>query len=211
MKYEDFRKMMMNRPFFTSKDISGIGPLKNTMKLQLSRWSQQGKIIKLKKGVYTLNDMDRNTDLSPYLLCEELYSPSYVSLESALSYYQLIPEAVNSFTCITTNKTKTFKNKYGVFFYRSLKKDLFFGFKKNRSPDNNHYFLAVPEKAVLDFVYYNIPSSVQNIRSVLNDNYRFQNLDILDMKVLNEYADKFKLKKVDNVLMILKGLIKEWK
>ncbi len=211
MNYNDFRQMVMNKPFFTSKDLSGTTPLNNTLKLQLSQWTKQGKIIKLKKGVYTLNEIDRRITLSPYMVAKELYSPSYISLEFALSHYQLIPEAVNIFTCITTNKTKTFKNKYGIFIYHSIKKESFFGFKNNKSPDNHNYFLASPEKAVLDFIYYNIPAASRDVKLELSDNYRFQNLDLLNYKVLAEYCNRIKEKKLDNSLKALKELIQEWR
>jgi len=211
MKYSDFRQIVMNKPFFTSKDLSGTIPLNSTLKLQLSQWANQDKIIKLKKGVYTLNEIDRQVSLSPYLLAKELYSPSYVSLEFALSHYQLIPEAVNIFTCITTNKTKTFKNKYGIFMYHSIKKEYFFGFKNNKSPDNHNYFLASPEKAILDFIYYHIPASIKDVKLELSDNYRFQNLDRLNYKVLAEYTSRMKENKINKSLKALKELIQEWK
>ncbi|MBN1897697.1 MAG: hypothetical protein JW827_02885, partial [Spirochaetes bacterium] len=185
-------------------------PLDSTLKLQLSQWIRQGKVIRLKKGFYTLNEMDRQARLSPYILINELYNPSYVSLEFALNHYGLIPEAAGSFTCITTNKTKTFKNQLGVFIYHRIKKHYFFGFTKNQSADGHDYFLAQPEKAVLDFIYYTVPAKESDLRSVLLDNYRFQNLDILNNARLNEYASRFDVGKIKRAVPVLKELVKEW-
>ncbi len=210
MRYEDFKILMMNKPFFNVKDISGIGKLDNTLKLQISKWIKQKKIIPLKKGFYTLNDLDRKVKLSPYLLANELYFPSYVSLEFALSLYHLIPEAVNIFTSITTNKTKTFKNIFGTFVYHSIKKEYFFDFRAAKSPDNYNYFLATPEKAVIDFIYYNISFNVKDLKSELLYNYRFQNLDLLNIDTLKEYKKKFKEKKIIIAIKILEELIQEW-
>ncbi len=210
MKYKNFKKLMMNKPLFTSKDISGIDPLNKTLKLQLSQWNKQGKIVKLKRGVYTLNDLDRQVSLSPYLIANELYSPSYISLEFALSHYQLIPEAVNIFTSVTANKTKTFQNVYGSFIYHSIKKDYFFGFNSVKSPDGHNYFLATPEKAVIDFIYYNISSTVKDIKSELINNYRFQNFDLLDINIIENYLKRIKEKKLIKACAILNELSLEW-
>jgi len=211
MRYEDFKILMMNKPFFTAKDLSGTERLNNTLKLQISKWIKQGKIIRLKKGFYTLNEIDRKVNLSPYLLANELYSPSYVSLEFALSLYHLIPESVSIFTCISTNKTKAFKNKFGTFIYHSIKKEYFFGFSIAKSPDNYNYFLATPEKAVIDFIYYNISYNVKDLKSELLENYRFQNLDLLNIDIFNEYKNRFKEKKIIKAIKIIKELIQEWR
>ncbi len=210
MNFTEFKLLMFNKPFFTSKDLSGVEKLKPTLKLQLHKWIKQNKIIRLKKGVYTLNETDRKAELSPFLLANELYSPSYLSLEFALSYYNLIPEAVNVFTSITTNKTKTIKNIYGTFYYNSIKKEYFWGFHNIKLKSNISFFIAVPEKAVIDFIYFKIHSVVKDIKNELIQNYRFQNLDILDIKALENYKQKLKGKKILKSIEILKELILEW-
>ncbi len=210
MKFTKFKLLMFNKPFFTSKDLSGVEKLNPTLKLQLHKWIKQNKIIRLKKGVYTLNETDRKAELSPFLLANELYSPSYLSLEFALSYYNLIPEAVNVFTSITTNKTKTIKNIYGTFYYNSIKKEYFWGFRNIKLKNNISFFIATPEKAVIDFIYFKIHSTVKDIKNELIQNYRFQNLDILDIKTLENYKPKLKEKKILKSIEILKELILEW-
>ncbi len=207
MKFEDFRKMMMLKPFFTSQDLSGINPLDNTLKLQLNKWTKKGKIISLKKGMYTLSDIDRQVAVSHYMIANELYSPSYISLEFALSYYQLIPEAVNTFTCITTKKTKTFKNQFGLFTYKSIKKQYYFGFTSVKSPDNHNFFLATPEKAILDFIYYNISPTESDIKKEFLNNYRFQNLDTLNPDRLKEYQTKMQNKRINTAIISLLQLL----
>jgi len=149
MNFTEFKLLMFNKPFFTSKDLSGVEKLKPTLKLQLHKWIKQNKIIRLKKGVYTLNETDRKAELSPFLLANELYSPSYLSLEFALSYYNLIPEAVNVFTSITTNKTKTIKNIYGTFYYNSIKKEYFWGFHNIKLKSNISFLLPYLKKQLL--------------------------------------------------------------
>ncbi len=64
------------------------------MRNQLTRWGKNGLIIQLKRGVYMLNKNDQKLHPSRFYLANQLLWPSYVSLESALGYYGLIPEAV---------------------------------------------------------------------------------------------------------------------
>jgi hypothetical protein len=77
-----------------------------------------------------------------------LYPPSYVSLESALFMHGISEQAPHLLTCVSTNKTKTFRTDSGEIAYFHLKRELFFGYDiTDRIP------LAWPEKAALDFVY----------------------------------------------------------
>lgn len=86
-------------------------------------------------------------------IAKEIYSPSYVSLEYALSIYGLIPERVVDVTSVTTKKPIEFKNKLGVFIYQHIKENCFTGFIEKEDENGLVYFIATPEKAVADFLY----------------------------------------------------------
>jgi predicted transcriptional regulator of viral defense system len=103
--------------------------------------------------LYTLNDGDRAAPLDVMFIANNIYTPSYVSLEYALYYYGLIPETVHEITSVSTAKTNTFKNHYGSFSYSTVKKELFCGFDSSKSADGMPVLIACPEKAVLDFIY----------------------------------------------------------
>jgi predicted transcriptional regulator of viral defense system len=122
-----------------------------------------------------------------------LLSPSYISLEYALSYYDLIPEAVMVYTSVSTKKTTTFKTALGVFEYRSIKEGLFFGFTKTIEQGEN-YFIAYPEKAILDFFYFH-----QNMNGSKGEfeSYRFQNLGSLNLKRFDEFRRRYNKKTND--------------
>lgn len=80
--------------------------------------------------------------------------PSYVSLASALSYYQFIPEGVFSTEAVTTVKTVAYDTTQGRFNYHRLKPGYFFGYTIARF-DQYPVLIAEPEKAILDFLYLN--------------------------------------------------------
>src|SRR3989338_1042202 len=128
MKYEDLVRKVQNLPCF---DETFLGKeFSQTFRNQLSRWTKDGKVIRLKKGLYTLPLHKQKKEPSFMLISNILYSPSYISLEYALDFYGLIPEAVFSLTSISTRKTKSFTNPLCTFFYRSVKPSLFFGYEK---------------------------------------------------------------------------------
>jgi predicted transcriptional regulator of viral defense system len=116
-------------------------------------WRKQGHLILLKRGIYVLSSDLRKQPLSMGFISNFLFSPSYLSLEYALSYYDLIPEAATVYTSVSTKKTTKFNTPLGVFEYRSVKNSLFFGFTK-ATGQGQDYFIAYPEKAVLDFFLF---------------------------------------------------------
>ncbi|MFH1841002.1 MAG: hypothetical protein ABH807_02515 [Candidatus Shapirobacteria bacterium] len=104
--------------------------------------------MRLKRGLYAFPE--RLPD--ELTLANRLYSPSYISSESALSFYGLIPETVANVTSVTSLTTKKIVTPVGVFLYSRLSARLFWGFRWFKSPvDGCYYALAEPEKAYLDF------------------------------------------------------------
>lgn len=146
----------MSSPVFSKQDLKLLGV--KVFAYQLSLWQKQGYIIKVKNGIYVFADCLEK--VSPEDIASLLYSPSYISLEKALSIYGLIPEMVYSITCITPKATRRFKNKFGGFIYRHIKPSLFFGYRQIKGK-NISYLLAEPEKALLDFIYLNT-SKIKN-------------------------------------------------
>ncbi|OGC22824.1 hypothetical protein A2291_08565 [candidate division WOR-1 bacterium RIFOXYB2_FULL_42_35] len=147
MKYFDFKKKL-EKPLFTTQDIRLLGD--KVFAYQLCLWQKQGYIIKLKNGVYVFTD--GIGQVKPETIAANLYAPSYISLEKALSFYGLIPEMVYSITSVTPKTTRTFKNRLGNFTYQHLKPALFCGYREIKDGPAS-YLLAEPEKALLDYLY----------------------------------------------------------
>ena len=116
-------------------------------------WTEQAKklIIKLKRGFYVLNENDRKVTPSRFYIANRLYGPSYISMESALSFYGFIPEQVSALTSVTTKKTLRIRNDSGDFLYQHIKPETFRGFKAAKDNTGFDFFIAVPEKAIVDF------------------------------------------------------------
>ena len=126
MKYLEFKESFKNKTVFTHNDIRKVAPAFH--RRQLVEWQKAGHIVKIRNGYYCFSDQEKNEQLL-YHFANQLYKPSYISLVSAMSYYNLIPEAVFNITSVGTLKTTLFDTPYGRFEYSSLKPSLFFGYK----------------------------------------------------------------------------------
>lgn len=199
MKYLDFKKAI-NKPYFSWQDIR----LKNLkiFDYQLSLWKKRGDISRLKRGLFVFSEEKENISVQEisFLLCE----PSYISLESALSYYGFIPEMVYSITSVTAKTTRKFKNDFGNFIYHHVKPDLFFGYVSNETKYGK-YLMAEPEKALLDFLYLKSgeienESDISELRLNIGEMKK-----IIDMKKLSSYAREFNVAKVDRIISLIFG------
>lgn len=140
----------LNSKIFTPQDLSFLFDA-NQRAVQgfLNYNLKKGVFVRLKKGFYALK---RNFP-SDFYLANKLYSPSYVSLDTALSYYHLIPETVYAVTSVTTKPTREFEIQGRLFDYRKIKKEAYTGYVPYKV-ENEIVYLATPEKAVADFCYF---------------------------------------------------------
>lgn len=203
MIFRDFETRIKPLPAFNLNDIRKIDP--DFHRPQLSDWISRGYITPLAGGYYILANMQIDESLV-FMLANLIYEPSYISRESALAYYQVIPESVLGVTSTSSRKTRQFDTQWGVFSYRSIKPSLMFGYQVIEKDQNTKFKIAKLEKAVLDYLYWNpdlqSEEDLEDLRwntdliSSLDDNLLFWkylrviNSKVLDrrVKILMEYA-----------------------
>ncbi|MCX5782952.1 MAG: hypothetical protein NTW04_00665 [Elusimicrobia bacterium] len=190
MNFRDFRASFAHLPVLPGRIIVAGGNF-SAMHSQLNNWQNKGLLIQLKRGLYVLSRQDRKIEPSAMFLAGQLYAPSYISLEYALSFYGLIPEAAVEITSVTAKKTARFANEFGRFSYQHIKREAFRGFKMAKDGSGLAYFIAEPEKAVTDFIYLNLSKFKRGDREVFSQSYRFQNLKTLSGKKLSAYANLY--------------------
>ncbi|MBI2069107.1 MAG: hypothetical protein HYT79_00760 [Elusimicrobia bacterium] len=156
-------------------------------------WVKKEKLMRLRRGLYALPPQMSAQPLSGEAAASLLYFPSYLSLESALSHYELIPERVAEWTSITTRKTMRFVNSLGRFSYCHVTPKRFFGFDRLEGQGSITY-LARPEKALLDWIYLD-DRKVADPGDYI-DILRLQNTESLSRKKLMETAGRFESKKI---------------
>jgi predicted transcriptional regulator of viral defense system len=188
MTYQRFKNKVKHLPFLLSKDLMRMERIPQLMSNQLNRWQAKGLVVKLRRGIYLLNVHDRAFTPNRAFLANHLYAPSYVSLEYALYFYGLIPEAVFTVTSLATKKTAHFSTPEGEFSYQHIKPAAFRGFRVTKDDKGLSYFMAEPEKAVADFLYFNFRKMFADRIERYRDSYRFQNTSQLAMHKIIGYA-----------------------
>ena len=145
MNYIQFKNKLNNFPIFSISNIRLID--ENFDYRRLYEWQKKGYIKKIIKGYYVFTDVKLNENIL-FKIANKIYKPSYISFESALYYYNLIPEIIYSITSASTRRTYEFNSSITRFYYRTLKKEYFFGYK---IIDNIK--IASIEKAIVDYFY----------------------------------------------------------
>lgn len=123
-------------------------------KLLLHRAVRKKEVLRLKGGLYCLAETYRRSHPHPFVVAALLHSPSHISLESALSYHGLIPEAVRVVTSVTVRRSNVFRTPLGSFsFQRVPTNDSRAGVEAVMVGDGGWAFIASPLRAIADTVY----------------------------------------------------------
>jgi predicted transcriptional regulator of viral defense system len=202
MKFEEFIKIAEGLPVIDTEILlTGVSD-PNPVKVQISRWEKAGKLIQLKRGLYIFSKPYRKVEIYEPHIASLLKKPSYISLETAFEYHNLIPEAVTVYTSVTTKRPDRFVSEVGDFDYRHIKPALFWGYDPV-SLHNQTAFIASPEKALLDFFYLRMV----DVSTEYLDELRLQNLEDIDVDKLIEYAKRFKKPGMRRIAGLLKKYI----
>ena len=151
-------------------------------------------IIRVKKGLYVFGEDCSRIPYSKELLGNLIYGPSYISLESALSFYNLIPERVEGITSVTSKKNKEFKTPMGYFSYRylNLKKYPLGVLRKEMAPRLN-ILIASPEKAFIDYISLELKTKNHSLLSMEKV--------ISDMRLdEREFLNRINRKRLENII-----------
>ena len=122
MNYVLFKDNLHHFKIFSLTDIRKIFPKFDSRRLV--EWQQKGYIKKVINRWYTFSDTKPEDHLL-FWTANRIYQPSYISLEAAMAWYGLIPEAVYTITSITTLKTKSYDTFMTTFSYRHVKSGFF--------------------------------------------------------------------------------------
>lgn len=123
--------------------------------VQLYRFAKRGLIISLRRGLYCFSDRE----IDPFIIANQIYFPSYISLETALHYHGVIPDVpLAGVSSVSPTTTRKFVTPKGNYFYQKLSTKLFWGYSE--AP----FKIAFPEKALLDYVYFYGQKAADSLR-----------------------------------------------
>lgn len=151
LKVISVQKELVRRRFgiFSVKDFARIFKVKDkTARAFLSYNSKKGVFSRIKRGAY----IDSANPPIKFEIANSLWKPSYISFETALSYYGVIPETVYTITSATTRATKEFNFENQIYKFYQIKKKIFFGYELIKIRDSA-VLIADKEKALLDYLY----------------------------------------------------------
>jgi len=117
----------------------------NSLYKFLQRLERADILKRIVKGKYLFS----LKEINDYELANLLLTPSYISLESALSFYGILAQFPYTITSVTPLKTKKIIYNEKEFEFAHLKKEYFFGYVKK-----DNFLIAQPEKALLDELYF---------------------------------------------------------
>ncbi|PIQ69950.1 hypothetical protein COS55_02505 [Candidatus Shapirobacteria bacterium CG03_land_8_20_14_0_80_40_19] len=161
---------------FSTNDLRRLFPKdSNNVTTIISRMVKNGIVIPVCRGRYRL----KQTDIEVEKLAQNIYYPSYISFESALSKYGIINQGTYLTTLATTRHSKKITIDNIECIFRTIKPKLYFGFNLI-----NGIYIAEAEKAVLDTLYF---IYLGKLKISFTDWY----LKDLDITKLKKYANRF--------------------
>lgn len=181
----------------------------NALHSLLKRAVKEGLLIRLKRDFYLIAGKIREIKPEASEIAPLLYGPSYISLESALSWHHWIPEAVPIINSACSKRTKKIETPIGIFAYYNIPISVFHigvsscprGLPQNK---NACFLMADPWKALADLIYLkkkNWPNAIalSNDMRIEIDLMQYSDLNLLE-KLAEIYPSK-RVKKALNILM----------
>jgi len=186
MKFNELLVSISKQPLFETGLLLAGAVDPTDVRRQLSRWTRSGRVIQLRRGLYALAAPYQQTPPHPFLIANSLLPGSYVSLQSALAYYGLIPEFVAQTLSVTTQRPSSWHSLLGDFRFQHIAPHLFFGYQQVSFTPGQVAFISFPEKALLDLVHLTPDGDDPDYLTGL----RLQNLDRLDPQRLQTLANR---------------------
>lgn len=169
---------------------------------KITQLLKKGVIIRVKKGLYVFGEPYRRKPVSREILANLIYGPSYISLDYALQWHGLIPEAVHTVTSVTSGRSRTFPTPFGTFSYRHIPLRAYqVGMDRVALDDNRAFLIATPEKALADRIAAERGTGIRSLGELkvhIEENMRVDpdELRKLDPDRLAKIVDSMRSRKV---------------
>jgi len=201
---DEFELLRSLPPEVTTEMLTGVLVKYRNPQKKIHDLTRQGRLIAVKRGVFLISESMRSRPYSKDVLANLIYGPSYISLESALSDYGLIPERVERVTSVCLGRNKVFETPVGGFDYYRVSKGVYpFGIQLKPVDEKASALYASPEKALFDFLYLREKSESFSISHeyfhYVIDSYRLdliQIKEIMNPKILSEWSKHYRLKRI---------------
>lgn len=205
MKFSVLMERLKGDSIFSSAFLLAGQSSPANMRRQIDRWVKSGKVYRLRRGVYTVAPPFAQSAPHPFAVANALRRASYVSLQSALAHYGMIPEFTPVTTSVTTGRPEEIDTPMGRFAFRHVQRSLFFGVCDVNLAPGQTARMATPEKALVDLLYL---TSASDDPAYLEE-LRLEPGSRLDRKRLRVVAEQCGSAKVLRAVRSLEGLWEE--
>lgn len=192
-------------PYFTDVQFAAlVGGSNHSRYGKIKRLIANNTLLHIRRGLYCLNPEIAQIKPQPLALAQHIYAPSYISLESALSYHQLIPEQVTIITSVATKRAKDFVTPLGVFSYKRIPAAGFYTEVELIQKEMQSFFIAKPWKAITDYVFcykknwHDLQPLVKSLRIEPED------LPVVRYEELMNLADYYQSQRINRFLQGIK-------
>ena len=176
-------------PYLTTDYLLSLYSQHKAARDKLKNLVRSQDLIHIKQGLYLLGDKYKRP-YSKEVLSGMIYGPSAISFEYALSYHGMIPERVETMTCICFKRDKNYSTPVGAFHYKYLAKELYPVGLKFHQTDLGNFFMASKEKALCDLAYFQKFKDERAALEFIRQDLRIEDASIknLDMGLFFELA-----------------------
>ena len=169
----------------------------------LKRAIKTGGVIHLRRGLYALSKKYQRRPINLYEIAQKIYGPSYVSFESALSYYGWIPEAVYAVTSASLKRSREVKTPLGLFSYHHIPSHKFFAGVDRTSSTDGIFLMATPWRALVDYMFIH-KKNWKGLKSIIEDlridESHFQNVNFRLLEDLREASPNKRVKRFIDII-----------
>jgi hypothetical protein len=163
-------------------------------------------IVRVKKGLYVLG-REYDKPYSRFVLANLIYGPSYITGQTALAFWNMIPERVEMIISMTAKRKKRFDTPVGSFSYWHCPQKAFpAGIRLEDAGDQKKFFIASPEKALCDItamqIHISTKTQIREFLMLLRLDDRGVNK--LDVSLLEEIEKGYQRQRIRLLLNCLK-------
>lgn len=168
---------------------------------KLKNLVKEKELIHVCQGIY-LPGPDYRRSYSKEVLAGIIYGPSVISFEYALSFYDLIPERVETITSLCFKRNKVFQTPIGRFTYQYIAPKKFPIAINYEQTDLGNFFIATPEKALCDLAYFQKIENNNEALEYIIDDLRIseKKLSQINVKMLLELKMGYSKKSVNHLV-----------
>ena len=193
---------------FTRPEVANwVGGSPNRQFQLIKRALRAGETVRIHRGLYCLAERYLRQKLNPLVLAQRIYGPSYISLETALSYHGWIPEAVYAVTSVSLDRSREFDTPLGRFSFTRVPQETFYAEASRVEKEvGGSFLMASPLKALADYVYVH-KRDWRSARPVIESlRVDESNLESIDSEAFDRLVGNYSSRRVQR---FLKGLRKD--